>query len=150
MPKVRLLDCQQLWLLGASVGQPTVVIVGSKGCNLSLGSNLLAPPGALYKALPSLNWKTPTPTANNSLSFYLSSEAEASLRSELGSRVPKRLPARSGIPKRLPKKILQIRSERGLRKFNRFFYRIVVWIWDFWRRIFFNLPSSSTVGVPPK
>ena len=24
-------------------------------CNLSLGSNLLAPPGALYKALPSLN-----------------------------------------------------------------------------------------------
>ena len=70
--QLRLLDCQQLWLLGASVGQPTVVTVGSKGCNLSLGSNLLAPPGALYKELPSLNWKTPTTTPKfriNSLSL---------------------------------------------------------------------------------
>ena len=48
-PAPRLLECQQLrlldcQLLGASVGQPTV---GSKGCILSLGSNLLVPLGAL-------------------------------------------------------------------------------------------------------
>ena len=79
-------------------------------CILSLGSNLLVPPGALYIALRILNYNTHQ--VNNSLSFYLSSEAEASLRSELGSRFSKRLPARSGktvtrFPKRLPKKILQ-------------------------------------------
>jgi len=44
----------------------------------------------------------------------------------------------------------QIRSERRLRKFNRFFNRIVVWICDFRRRIFFYLPPFSTVSVPPK
>ena len=44
----------------------------------------------------------------------------------------------------------QIRSERRLRKFNRFFNRIVVWICDFRRRIFFYLPPFSTVGVPLK
>jgi len=47
-------------------------------------------------------------------------------------------------------RILKIRSERRLRKFNRFFNRIVVWICDFQRRIFFYLPPFSTVGVPPK
>ena len=44
----------------------------------------------------------------------------------------------------------KIRSERKLRKFNRFFNRIVVWICDFQRRIFFYLPHFSTVGAPPK
>jgi len=46
--------------------------------------------------------------------------------------------------------ILKIRSEGRLKKFNRFFNRIVVWICDFQRRIFFYLPPFSTMGAPPK
>ena len=61
---------------------------------------------AINSALVSLS-QTHQQQTTLSLSFYLSSEAEASLRSEIGSRVPKRLPARSGNPKQLPKEILQ-------------------------------------------
>ena len=39
----------------ATVGLPTDATAGSKGCILSLGSNLLVPPGALYIALQILN-----------------------------------------------------------------------------------------------
>ena len=45
-----------------------------------------------------------------------------------------------GNRKATSKRFCKIRSERVLRKFNRFFSRIVFWIWDFRRRIFFYLP----------
>ena len=122
-------------------------------CNRSDGNGRVCPFQSAINCAPFLSFKhtqIETEKQRRTIPFFCNSDSEVKFCDSDSEVTSNRKWKFCNSDSEVTSQILKIRSEKRLRKFNRFFNRIVVWFCDFQRWIFFYLPPFSAVGVPPK